>query len=275
MEKYREVEKSIIKRFRKEIWSKFIRAIKNYELISEGDKLMVCISGGKDSFLLAKCIQELKRHSQVNFEAFYVVMNPGYNEKNKELIEENAKLLNIDIEVFESDIFDIVTKVDKSPCYLCARMRRGCLYNKAQELGCNKIVLGHHFDDVIETIMLNIIYGSEIKTMLPKLKSQNFKGLELIRPLYLIKEDDIMSWVKYNDLKFLNCACKFTEEYDKKETESKRYEIKELIKELKKKNKNADINIFTSVNNINLEAILGYKKNGEYHSFLEEYEKDK
>lgn len=272
MERYKEIEKSIIKTYRKEIWSRFIKAIKEYELIKENDKIMVCISGGKDSFLLAKCIQELKKHGKINFDAKYVVMNPGYAEKNKKLIEENAKILNVPIEIFESNIFDAINNMDtKSPCYMCAKMRRGHLYSKAQELGCNKIALGHHFDDVIETTLLSILYGAETKTMLPKLKSENFEGLELIRPLYLVKESSIITWKNYNELTFLNCACKFTEEAAIDETKSKRKEIKKLIKELRKNNENADYNIFKAMDNINLNCILGTKKDGIYKSFLEEY----
>ena len=228
MERYREIERSIIKKYRKEIWSKFVKAVQDYELIKENDKVMVCISGGKDSFLLAKCIQELIRHGRIKFEAEYVVMNPGYNDANRELILENAKIMNVPIKMFDSDIFDIVTTIEKSPCYLCARMRRGYLYSKAQELGCNKIALGHHFDDVIETTLLSMFYGSEVKTMMPKLHSENFEGLELIRPLYLVKEEEVISWSKANDLKFLNCACKFTEKNyaENNEGNSKRKEIK-------------------------------------------------
>ena len=270
---YKEIEKSIIKKYRKEIWSKFIKAVKEYELIKENDKIMVCISGGKDSFLLAKCIQELVRHGKIHFEAKYVVMNPGYKKENVELIKANAKKMNIPIEIFESDIFAVADKLSsEKPCYMCARMRRGFLYSKAKELGCNKIALGHHFNDVIETTLLSMFYGAEIKTMLPKLHSTNFKGLELIRPLYLISEDDIISWSKYNDLKFLNCACKFTEKLLVDENLSKRKEIKNIIKELKKNNKNIEHNIYKSVDNINLNCILGYKENGEYHSFLDEYD---
>ena len=212
MERYKEIERSIIKKYRKEIWSKFIKAIKDYELIKENDKVMVCISGGKDSFLLAKCIQELERHGKVPFTAEYVVMNPGYNEKHSNNILENAKVLNIPIKVFKSDIFEVVDKISfDSPCYMCAKMRRGYLYNKAKELGCNKIALGHHFNDVIETTLLSMFYGSEVKTMMPKLHSDNFEGLELIRPLYLVEEDSIISWKNYNKLTFINCACRFTE----------------------------------------------------------------
>ncbi len=273
MEKYEEIERSIIKKYRKSIWSRFVRAVKNYQLISEGDKLMVCISGGKDSFLLAKCIQELLRHSKVKFEVKYVVMDPGYKKANRNLIIENAKTMNLEIEIFESDIFEIVENIEKSPCYLCARMRRGFLYNKAKELGCNKIVLGHHFDDVIETTLLSMFYGSEIKTMMPKLHSQNFPGIELIRPMYLIKEEDIISWTRYNELFFLNCACRFTEEVTSGDLESKRSEIKEFIKNYKKINPNIDYNIFKSLENVNLEAVLAYKKDGNKSSFLDDYDK--
>ena len=229
MEEYKEIERSIIKKYRKEIWSKFIKAVKEYELINENDKIMVCISGGKDSFLLAKCIEELSKHGKFPFEVHYVVMNPGYNKENVQKIIDNAKRMNINIEIFESDIFEVTNKeCPENPCYLCARMRRGFLYSKAKSLGCNKIALGHHFNDVIETTLLSMFYGAEIKTMLPKLHSENFEGLELIRPLYLVKEKDILSWAKSNNLSFLNCACRFTER-SKEENISKRKEIKELI----------------------------------------------
>ena len=275
MERYREIEKSIIKKFRKEIWSKFIKAIKDYKLIEENDKVMVCISGGKDSFLLAKCIQELIRHGMVPFEAKYVVMNPGYREENLNQIINNAKEMNIPIEIFDTDIFAVSNKLNpENPCYMCARMRRGHLYNKAQELGCNKIALGHHFDDVIETTLLSLFYGAEIKTMLPKLHSDNFKGVDLIRPLYYVHEDAIISWKNYNELTFLNCACKFTEKASLDKEFSKRKEMKELIKNFKEKNKDIDHNIFKALDNINLECVLGTKKNGEYHSFLEDFEKE-
>ena len=271
---YKEIERSIIKKYRKDIWSLFVKAVKEFELIDDGDKIMVCISGGKDSFLLAKCMEEIKRHGKVDFELKYVCMNPGYNEKNKKLILSNAKKLNIDLEMFDSDIFDIVKDVDRSPCYLCARMRRGCLYNKAKELGCNKIALGHHFDDVIETTLLSMFYGAELKTMMPKLHSENFEGLELIRPLYFVHEETIKSWAKFNGLTFLNCACRFTEEnYEKVETDSKRLEMKRLIKELKKKNPNIDYNIYKALDNVNLDCVVGYKKDKEKHSFLDEYER--
>lgn len=277
MNEYEEIERSIIKKYRKSIWSKFVKAIIDYELIDENDNIMVCISGGKDSFLLAKCIQELIRHGKVHFNARFVVMDPGYNEKNRTLIEENAKKMNVPVEIFNSDIFEVAnTKFDlKMACYMCARMRRGYLYSKAQELGCNKIALGHHFDDVIETTLLSMLYGSEIKTMMPKLHSDNFEGIELIRPLYLVKEEDIISWAKYNDLRFLNCACKYTETIDATHEEiSKRKEVKKLIASLKKNNPNVDHNIFKALDNVNLRCILGTKKDGEYTSFLDDYKKN-
>ena len=249
-------------------------AVSDYDLIKENDNIMVCISGGKDSFLLAKCIQELIAHGNVKFNAKYVAMNPGYNKNNLKLIEENARLLNIPIEIFNTDIFEVANKLNpENPCYMCARMRRGYLYSKAEELGCNKIALGHHFDDVIETTLLSMFYGAEIKTMMPTLYSDNYKGKELIRPLYLIKEDAILAWKKSNDLNFLNCACKFKEKLEVDETGiSKRNERKKLIKTLRSERKNIDNNIFTALNNINMNCILGYKKNGEYTSFLDEYD---
>lgn len=274
MERYKEIERSIIKTYRKDIWSKFSKAVRDYNLINENDKVMVCISGGKDSFLLAKCIEELQRHGKVKFEAEYVVMNPGYNNFNLELIKENAKVLNVPIKIFDTDIFEVANKLNpENPCYMCARMRRGHLYNKAKELGCNKIALGHHFDDVIETTLLSLFYGAEIKTMMPKLHSDNFEGLELIRPIYLIKENSIISWAKHNNLKFLNCACKFTEKNTLDGGNSKRKEMKKLIKELKKNNIDIDYNIFKALDNVNLNCVLGTKKNGTYKSFLEEYDK--
>lgn len=273
MEKYVEIERSIIKKFRKDIWSKFIKAISDYELIKENDNIMVCISGGKDSFLLAKCIQELIKHGKFPFTAHYVVMDPGYNKVNRQLIEKNAKLLNVPIEIFETNIFDVTAKVEGNPCYLCARMRRGYLYNKAKELGCNKIALGHHFDDVIETTLLSMFYGSEIKTMMPKLHSDNFEGLELIRPLYLIKESAVLAWKKYNELTFINCACRFTENCSiVDDGTSKRKEMKNLVNNLRKINPSIDNNIFTSMNNINLNCVLGTKKDGKYTSFLDNYD---
>lgn len=273
MEKYVEIERSIIKKFRKDIWSKFIKAISDYELIKENDNIMVCISGGKDSFLLAKSIQELIKHGKFSFTAHYVVMDPGYNKVNRQLIEKNAKLLNVPIEIFETNIFDVTAKVEGTPCYLCARMRRGYLYSKAKELGCNKIALGHHFDDVIETTLLSMFYGSEIKTMMPKLHSDNFEGLELIRPLYLIKESAVLAWKKYNELTFINCACRFTENCSiVDDGTSKRKEMKNLVNNLRKINPSIDNNIFTSMNNINLNCVLGTKKDGKYTSFLDNYD---
>lgn len=254
-----EIKKSIIKKFRKEIWSKFIKAIKDYDLIKENDNICVCISGGKDSFLLALCFEELKKHHKFNFNTKYLVMDPGYLDINLKQIVDNAKLLNLDIEVFKSDIFDVVDRVGgDSPCYLCARMRRGYLYAKAKELGCNKIALGHHFNDVIETVMLNILYNGVFGGMLPILDSKNFEGMQLIRPLYYVKEKDIIHWVKYNNLKFIDCACKVT-----KKSLGKRKEVKLLIEELVKTNKNANINIMNSLKNVNKETILGYMEDGE------------
>ncbi len=276
MEKYKEIERSIIKKYRKDIWSKFVKAVQEYKLINENDKIMVCISGGKDSFLLAKCIQELKKHGKFNFDAYYVVMDPGYNDYNLQFILDNSKILNVPIEIFKSDIFDVVSNIDsKSPCYLCARMRRGYLYSKAKELGCNKIALGHHFDDVIETTLLSMFYGSEIKTMMPKLHSDNFKGIELIRPLYLVKEESIISWKNFNELTFINCACRFTEGCSLiNDGTSKRKEIKDFIKKLKTINKDIDYNIFKSLDNINLNCVLGTKKDGKYESFLDNYDNE-
>ena len=274
MEKYKEIERSIIKKYRKEIWSRFVKGVSNYKLIEENDNIMVCISGGKDSFLLAKLIQELQRHGKVKFNVRYVVMDPGYNEYNRSFIEDNAKILNVPIEIFESNIFDIVANDEgKSPCYLCARMRRGYLYNKAKELGCNKIALGHHFDDFIETTLLSMFYGSEVKTMMPKLHSDNFEGIELIRPMLLVKEEDIISWRKHNELTFINCACRFTEGCSLiNDGTSKRKEMKELIKNLRKVNPNVDQNIFKALENVNMNCIMGWHKDGKEYSFLDEYE---
>lgn len=259
LEKHQEIERSIIKKYRKTIWNNFIGAIQEYDLIKEGDRIAVCISGGKDSMLLAKCMQQLQRFSKVPFEIVFLVMDPGYNPANRNLIIENSKIMNIDITMFESNIFDVTLTSGGSPCYLCARMRRGCLYGKARELGCNKIALGHHFNDVIETVLMSMMYSSEIKTMLPKLHSTNFEGMELIRPLYKVKEDDIISWANYNNLHFLQCACKFTEESTEREDLSKRKEIKGLIKEIKKINPNVDDNIFRSLHNVNLATLPGFR----------------
>ncbi len=273
-DKYKEVERSIVKKFRKEIWRKFTKAINEYELIKDGDKIAVCISGGKDSMLMAKLFQELYRHGRQNFEVVYLVMNPGYNEMNYQTILDNAKLLNVPITVFESEIFDIVADEGDSPCYLCARMRRGHLYSKAQELGCNKIALGHHFDDVIETILMGMLYGAQIQTMMPKLHSTNFQGMELIRPLYLVRERDIIHWKDYNGLNFIQCACRFTESCAScggTEKGSKRAEIKELIRRLSEKNPVIEKNIFRSVENVNLSTVIAYKQKGEKHHFLDNY----
>ena len=277
MEKYKEIEKKKKKKYRKEIWSRFVKGVSDYELIQDNDNIMVCISGGKDSFLLSKLIQELQRHGKVKFNAHYVVMDPGYNEYNRSFIEDNAKTLNVPIEIFESDIFDVVANADgKSPCYLCARMRRGYLYKKAQDLGCNKIALGHHFDDFIETTLLSMFYGAEVKTMMPKLHSDNFKGIELIRPMLLVKEEDIISWRKHNELTFINCACRFTEGCSLiNDGTSKRKEMKELIKNMRKINPDVDHNIFKALENVNMNCILGWHKDGEEHSFLDEYEVNK
>ncbi|MBQ7202563.1 MAG: tRNA 2-thiocytidine biosynthesis protein TtcA [Eubacterium sp.] len=268
------IERSIIKKYRKEIWNPFIEGVKNYQLVNDGDKIAVCISGGKDSMLMAKLLQQLKRVSDTDFELVYLVMDPGYNAENRKRIEDNAKRLEIPITVFETEVFDIANSVTESPCYLCARMRRGHLYAKAKELGCNKIALGHHFSDVIETTLLGMFYGSQIQAMLPKLHSTNFEGMELIRPMYCIHEDDIIRWCKYNDLHFIQCACRFTESYHNSSDgigESKRQEIKMLIKELKKTNPDIEHNIFKSIHAVCLDTMPGYKQNGEYHSFLDIY----
>ena len=267
------IERSIIKKFRKTIWNNFIGAVKEYELIKENDCIAVCISGGKDSMLLAKCIQELTKHSEVPFTAKYIVMDPGYATANTELLLSNLKTLNLDAEIFRSNIFDVAFEAGGSPCYLCARMRRGALYAKAQSMGCNKIALGHHFDDVIETLLMSMMYSSEIKTMLPKLHSTNFEGMELIRPLYKVKERDIIAWSNYNELKFLQCACKFTENSMDNEALSKRKETKELIKYIRTFNKEADDNIFRSLHNVNLATIPAFRDcdKGTLHSFLEKY----
>lgn len=267
------IERSIIKKYRKEIWRMFVKAVRDYKMISEGDKIAVCISGGKDSFLLAKCLEELKRHGDIDFDLVYLTMNPGYNEKNLNKLLENAKILNIPVEVFETNIFNVVEKTTDSPCYLCARMRRGHLYAKAKEYGCNKIALGHHFDDVIETILMGMLYGAQIQTMMPKLHSTNFEGMELIRPMYLVKEESIIAWAKYNNLTFLQCACNFTEKNNLDNVSSKRLETKNLIKELRKKYEDIDINIFRSVEDVNLNTIIGYHKDDFEYNFLDDYEK--
>lgn len=272
-DKAKEVERSINKRFHKGIWSKFTAAINDYELIQEGDRIAVCISGGKDSMLMAKLFQELKRHNKFPFEVEYIVMDPGYSKANREQIEYNAGLLNVPVTIFESNIFESVFHVEKSPCYLCARMRRGYLYNQAKMMGCNKIALGHHYDDVIETILMSMLYAGQVQTMMPKLHSTNFDGMELIRPMYLIREDEIKRWRDYNNLTFLQCACKFTENcaVNEKENLSKRLEIKNMIREMKKINPQVESNIFKSVENVNLDTVIAYKKNSVKHNFLECY----
>jgi len=269
------IERSIIKKFRKDIFGPFIRALKTYDMIQENDKIAVCISGGKDSMLLAKCMQEILRHGEKKFQLVFLVMNPGYNDANYNKILENAQKLNIPITVFTTQIFDAVKDIKDSPCYLCARMRRGYLYNKAKELGCNKIALGHHFDDVIETILISMFYGGEMKTMMPKIVSKNFEGMELIRPLYFVKEEAVIKWAKYNNLQFIQCACRFTEGVKNKEHTSKRQEIKELINTLRKVNPNIDINIMQSAHNVNVDTLVGYKTDSEEHPFLQEYLKRK
>jgi tRNA 2-thiocytidine biosynthesis protein TtcA len=271
-----EVEKSLRKKFKKTIWSRFTKAINTYELVKPGDKIAVCISGGKDSMLMAKCFQELKLHNKFDFEVKFLVMDPGYSPANRRMIEENSRLLDVPVTVFESDIFESVYNIEKSPCYLCARMRRGYLYSHAKELGCNKIALGHHYDDVIETILMGMLYGAQIQTMMPKLHSTNFEGMELIRPLYLVREDDIKAWRDYNGLEFLQCACRFTENCascDNEESRSKRLEIKQLIKNLKQVNPFVEGNIFKSVENVNIDTVVAYKQNGVRHHFLEGYDR--
>lgn len=274
-----DAEESLRKGFRKSIWCKFTRAIREYDLVQEGDRIAVCISGGKDSMLMAKLFQELKRHNKFPFELKFLVMDPGYTPANRQMIEQNAKKLNVPIHIFESDIFESVFTIEKSPCYLCARMRRGHLYSKAKELGCNKIALGHHYDDVIETILMAMLYGAQIQTMMPKLHSTNFEGMELIRPMYLVREEDIIRWRDYNGLQFLQCACKFTEgcscEEEDKQSQSKRLEVKRLIRELKKTNPFVENNIFRSVENVSLNTLIAYKKDGVRHHFLDDYEEEK
>ena len=274
LEEYQIIERSIIKTYRKEIWNPFIEGVKSYELVNEGDKIAVCISGGKDSMLMAKLMQQLQRVSETNFELVFLVMDPGYNAENRKKIEDNAKKLRVPITVFESSIFEIANNAGGSPCYLCARMRRGHLYAKAKELGCNKIALGHHFTDVIETTLLGMFYGSQLQAMLPKLHSTNFEGMELIRPMYCIKEEAIIKWKNHNNLEFLQCACRFVDEYSNSDDgigKSKRQEIKMLIKQLEKENPGIERSIFKSIHSVCLDTFPGYKKDGEYHSFLDEY----
>ena len=274
-ERQHKAEESIRKKFHKQLFTPFAKACKTYKLIEEGDCIAVCISGGKDSMLMAKLFQEIQRHRQCNFELKFLVMDPGYNKDNRALIESNAKTLGIPITIFESDIFDAVDSIEKSPCYICARMRRGYLYSKAKEIGCNKISLGHHYDDVIETILMGMLHGAQIQTMMPKLHSTNFEGMELIRPLYLVREKDICAWRDYNDLHFLQCACHFTDTcttcHEDGTTSSKRLETKKLIASLKKDNPFIEANIFKSVENVNLDTVIEYKKDGVRHHFLDEY----
>lgn len=273
-ERTSEIERSIIKKFRKPIWRKFTKAINEYELIQEGDKIAVCISGGKDSMLMAKLLQELKKHGKIQFDLVFLVMNPGYNQDNWKIIQDNAKLLGIPLTVFENDIFDIVAGIEKNPCYLCARMRRGYLYSRAKSLGCNKIALGHHFDDVIETILMGMLYSGKVETMMPKLHSRNFEGMELIRPMYMIKEADIKAWRDYNKLHFIQCACRFTENCAScgGGRGSKRDEMKELIGKFRQISDVIEGNIFKSVQNINLRTVIGYQKDGEKYHFLDDYD---
>jgi len=270
-------QRSLIKKYRKEIWNPFIAAIKRYRLIQENDRIAVCISGGKDSMILAKLMQQLKMITDVPFDVEFLVMDPGYNKANRQRIEDNARILNIPIKIFESDIFDVANSVEKSPCYLCARMRRGFLYAHAKELGCNKIALGHHMSDVIETTLMGMMYGSQIQGMLPRIKSTNFEGMELIRPLYCVLEDDIISWARYNELEFLRCACRFTEEAEQRgeyENLSKRQEIKDLIRKIKKQNPDVEQNLFNSLHNVSLDTMIGYKQDGVEHSFLDKFAQD-
>lgn len=276
MEKYEEIEKSIVTTYRNKIWTRFVKGVKEFEMIADGDKIAVCISGGKDSMLMAKCFQELKKHRKMNFELVFLVMNPGYNEENTQKIMKNAKILNLPIIMFETDIFNRVVHIEDHPCYLCARMRRGYLYEKAKELGCNKIALGHHFDDVIETTLMGMLYGAQMQTMMPKVCSTSHPGMELIRPLYYVKEENIIRWAKRNGLEFIRCACRFTEHYtscDNQDGSSKREEIKALIKTLRKKYENIDINIFRSSQNVNLDTLISYRKGGKTVHFLDEYGK--
>lgn len=275
LKKHQLIERSLIKRFRKEIWNPFIEGVKNYALIRSGDRIAVCISGGKDSMLMAKLLQQLQKISDVPFELVFLVMDPGYNEANRRKIEENAALLQIPIQIFESDIFKITDSVGGSPCYLCARMRRGHLYAQAKALGCNKIALGHHFSDVVETTLMGMFYGSQIQAMLPKLHAKNFKGMELIRPLYCVHEDAILAWVRYNELTFIQCACRFVENYTNSHDgigTSKRQETKALLRELRKTNPDIEHHIFKSIHAVCLDTMPGYKQGGEYHSFLDTYE---
>lgn len=272
MERLQQIERSLITTYRKKIWSKFVNAVKEYELIQDGDCIAVCISGGKDSMLLAKCFQELKKYGKDNFTLKFLVMDPGYAEENLNLIKNNAKLLDIPIEIFKTEIFNAVTTIENSPCYFCARMRRGHLYNEAKERGCNKIALGHHYDDVIETILMGMLYNGQMQSMMPKLHSKNFEGMQLIRPLYQVRESDIINWKNYNGLEFLRCACRFTENIELGKNESKRAEIKKLIKTLSVNNPGISMSIFKSAYNVQLDNLIEFKKNGVRTNFLAEYD---
>ena len=265
------IERSILTTYRETIWTPFMKAIRRYELINPGDRIAVCMSGGKDSMLMGKLFQQLQRHTEIPFETVYLVMDPGYNEENRRKIESNAELLRIPAVFFETNIFEIANSQDKNPCFVCARMRRGHLYSKAQEMGCNKIALGHHFDDVIETPLISMFYGAQLQAMLPKLKATNFPGMELIRPLYMVREDSIVAWKNYNHLDFIQCACKFTESSAHDEGGSKRREAKMLIKQLHRTNRDVEMNIFNSIHSVQLDTMPGWKKDGEYHSFLDEF----
>ena len=272
MEKYQEIEKDLTKIFRKNIWSRFVKAICDYDMIKEGDKIAVCMSGGKDSAVMAKCFQELKRHNKMQFDLEFIVMDPGYAKENREKIIKNSELLNIPITIFDSPIFQSVERIEENPCYICARMRRGYLYEKAKSLGCNKIALGHHFNDVIETILMGMLYGAQMQTMMPKVNSTSHPGMELIRPMYLVREDDIIKWKERYELDFLACACKMTEQSKINEDASKRREVKRLIKSLKENYENIDINIFNSAQNVNLGTVISYQRGNEKYHFLDDYD---
>ena len=276
MDECQKIERSIIKKYRKQLWTPFVVAVKRYELIQAGDKIAVCISGGKDSMLMAKLMQELQRHSEVPYELEFLVMDPGYNTRNRQKIESNAALMNIPITVFETNIFDVANQAEKNPCYLCARMRRGHLYKKAQQLGCNKIALGHHFNDVIETTVMSMFYGSQLQAMTPKLHSTNFPGMTLIRPLYCIREEDILAWCRYNNLEFIQCACRFTENMTVSacgSSSSKRQETKLLLRQLRQTNPNIENSIFRSIHAVALDTMPGFKSEGQEHSFLERFDR--
>ena len=274
MERYKEIERSIITTYRKKIWTKMIKSIQEFDMIQDGDKIAVCISGGKDSMLMAKCLQELKKHGKLNFDLVFLSMNPGYNEINKQKVISNAEILNIPITMFETNIFDAVENIQDHPCYVCARMRRGYLYEKAKEMGCNKIALGHHFDDVIETILMGMLYGAQMQTMMPKVRSTSHPGMELIRPIYYVKEADIISWAQKNGLEFIRCACKVTQKSNDSDG-SKRDEVKKLIENLRQVYDKVDMNIFRSAQNVNLDTLISYRRKNEVHHFLDDYNKKK